>query len=277
MLIYTYMKNTLFAMFIAIFGMFGAFSAASAQVIPANAGSLNPNAGLITAAPVTTNYASKYKMISNAVVAPQVTASVTAPTNPTINATQSPIVIDTNLIVPVSSSSIDTLINTAVLSPITVTNPIVTTNTNPVVTQTGTPSTQTPNPVQPVQPVTTSGVVVVTSGQYLGTGMYGTYVAPTTATVAQPAAQTTATRTTYSSTPKKAVVAKEPIPLLEEEPQTDDEYSRNDYAASAFGISSGVTLIGLLALIAVGLGIMVGVQEYKAKKREEEAMSQMYA
>lgn len=264
MLIYRYMKNTQFAMLIAILGFFGMYASASAQILPA----------------------SEYLNTKSHLLAPATT------TNTTISFGNNPAI--TNAIIqanPVTSNPTITIVpanqNTTVLGSV-ITTAVPYPNANTINTNGITIAQQPIVPIEPVAPTPTptpapasnGGTGVVSVGQHTGGGMYGAPVvttAPAAATYTAPVATTqTAPRVVYK-TIYKEVPVKEQIPLLDETVSSFDDAStqNSDNAASVAGIG-GFSLIGILAAIAVILVIMIAVQEYSARKRYEQA-AQMHA
>lgn len=253
------MKNTQFAMLIAIFGFFGMFASASAQILPASE-YLSTKSHLLAPA-TTTNTTISFgnnPAITNAVIQANPVTS-----NPTIT------------IVPANqnTTTLSSVINTAVVYP----------NANTINTNGIAIAQQPVVPVEPVvvttptptpAPSSNGGTGVVSVGQHTGSGMYGTpVVTPTSATYTAPVATTQSAPRVVYKTVYKEVPVKEQIPLLDETVSSfDDMDTRNgDHAASVAGLG-GFSLIGILGAIAAVLVIMVAVQEYQFRKRYEQAV-----
>lgn len=259
MLLYRYMKNTQFAMLIAIVGFFGMFASASAQILPAS-----------------TLLATKGHLVA---VTPNTTGTLT----PAVNVNTTPIAANTaaiNNTIPLSVVGQ----NTGTLTPsidLTVVYPNANTlnldglniAAQPVVpVQEPTP---TPTPAPTPAPASNGGTGISGTGQYTGGGMYGAQVQPVTYSYTPaPVAAQTAPTVIYKTVYKDAPV-KQQIPLLDETVDeakiisSHDRVGTSQHAASAFGLGS-ISLVGVLAAIAVVLGIMVAVREYTAKKRYQE-------
>lgn len=256
------MKTIQFTLFIAVLGFFGIVNGASAQLIPAQGITLDE----IQASKITNNTSPITDVIKNS----GTIATHTQVANSTVVSTA--IFSDDALTSPVNphfknidqyqkaNLAIDTTIN---VSPTHPTTPV---DIQPVITPT---------------PVTTQ-VVQVTSGQYTGGGLYGApvvtqpYVAPkvvaTYTAPAQPAKAPSA----------KVQPTKEIIPLLAEDEiissrSVNESRNESRNAASVFGLGGGVSLIGILAVIAVMLGLMLAVKEYQARKRAEQYENRQYA
>lgn len=248
------MKNTQFAMLIAIVGFFGMFASASAQILPAstliaskgNLVAINPNtSGTLTPA-IDVNVAP----ISAAVIDTAIPVSVIGQNNPPLTPA-----IDLTAVYPNGNTI-------AINGVVPAIQPVV-----PVQEPAPTP---TPTPT----PASSGGTGIISTGQHMGGGLYGAQIQP----VAQTYAQSYSNTTPVASAPKvvyktvyKDAPTKEQIPLLDE--SVDSVVSRDvssQHAASTFGLG-GISLVGVLGAIAVILVIMVAVQEYTLRKRYEAA------
>lgn len=261
------MKNTQFAMLIAILGFFGMFASASAQILPAssvlaskghlvavtptNTGTLNPVANLnatpITAASAVINNNIPLSVVgqNNAPLTPSVDLTVVYPNANTLN-------LDGWAI---ASQSVDPIQDPA--------------------------PTPAPTPAPAPAPASNGGTGISGIGQYNGGGMYGAQIQPVAQTPVYTAPVQSAPQVIYKTVYKDAPV-KEQIPLLDESIDeakvisSQDRTGDSNYGASTFGLGS-ISLVGVLAAIAVILVIMVAIQEYTTRKRYQQVHAHAHA